>query len=415
MHRLLTILFTAVFLISALIVPAYADPEGEDSAEAEAAVQEPDAYGLTLSARSAILLDARTGSVLYEKNPDERHLIASTTKIMTALVALESGLDLNEVYTIEPEWAGIEGSSMYLEAGDEVSLLGLLYGLLLNSGNDAATAIANIVAGSEAAFADLMNECAQRLDMNDSHFSNPHGLDAEDHYSTAHDMARLMVEAMKNDTFREITHTRYKEIDGFELYFHNKLLNRYEYCISGKTGYTQAAGRTLVTASEKDGVLLVAVTLNAPDDWNDQIAMYEYGFSHYKLNTLCTQGDCFASIAVEGAPESVPVYCANSIVCMTASDCQINEMVYLPASLEQNVTKGCCIGKIEYTVDDRRIGTCFLIAGAYADVEAEVVSTQWNSGFKRSCLRGGLYPDVQLSDTYRMEGLLSTALWHHWG
>ena len=403
MRRLWTIILT-FFMLSALVFPAFAEPEEP----------EPDAYGLTLSAQSAILLDARTGSVLYEKNAEDQRLIASTTKIMTALVALESGQDLDAVYTMTPEWADVEGSSMYFEAGDQISLRGLLYGLMLNSGNDAAAAIAEIVAGSEAAFVDQMNEYAQRLGMNDSHFANPHGLDAEGHYSTAHDMARLMVEAMKNEDFREITATRHVVIDGFELYYHNKLLNLYPYCISGKTGYTKAAGRTLVTASEKDGILLVAVTLGAPDYWNDQIAMYEYGYHHYQVNCLSERGKCFSSVEVNGANTCVPAYCSSTINCLTSDDVEIQQTVYLPDTLECSVEKGACIGKVVYTVDDRTIGTCFLIAGAYADVEREEVSTQWSSDFKNSCLRGGLYPDVQPSSTYRMEGLLSTAMWHHW-
>ena len=243
MRRLLTLSWSGMLvlalLFTALIPVAHAETEGEATSQesVETAETYVDPYGLNISAECAILLDASSGRVLYEKNAEQRHLIASTTKIMTALVVLERAENLDATVTIPEDWMGVEGSSMYLEAGDVVSIRGLLYGLILNSGNDAATVLATTLAGDEATFVEWMNEYAARFGMNDTHFSNPHGLDAEDHYSTAHDMARLMVEAMKNEEFREITHTRYISIDGFELYFHNKLLNMYEYCISGKTGY----------------------------------------------------------------------------------------------------------------------------------------------------------------------------------
>jgi D-alanyl-D-alanine carboxypeptidase len=361
------------------------------------------------------LVDAQSGSVLYEKNAEQRHLIASTTKILTALIVLERAEDLDATVTIPSDWTGVEGSSMYLEAGDVVSIRGLLYGLLLNSGNDAATVLAQTVAGDEATFVEWMNEYAAQIGMADSHFANPHGLDADDHYSTAHDMARLMIEAMKNETFREITHTRYINIDGFELYFHNKLLNRYQYCISGKTGYTVAAGRTLVTESEKDGQLLVAVTLNAPDDWNDQIAMYEYGYANAKRSNLCTAGACLGTVSVEGSQTALPVYAAKTITYLVRDGDRVSWQVCLPDSISQSVHKGAAIGWIEYTVNGQSAGKTDLIAGAYVTAQEEEVSCEWRTEFKRSCLLAGLYPDAQPNGTYRMEGLLSTAYWHNWG
>lgn len=248
MRRLWTISIPVLLLICALlalsVLRVSAEPEQEVAVNTAA-----DPYGLNISAQSAILVDASTGRVLYEKNAEEQRLVASTTKIMTALVVIEQAEDLDATVTVKPEWANVEGSSMYLQEGDVVSLRGLLYGLMLNSGNDAATALACSVGGDEASFVELMNEYAARFGMENTHFSNPHGLDAEDHYSTAHDMARLMIEAMKNPIFREISGKRYVSIDGYELFYHNKLLSKYEYCVSGKTGYTVAAGRTLVTAA----------------------------------------------------------------------------------------------------------------------------------------------------------------------
>ena len=373
-----------------------------------------DPYGLNLSAECAILTDAETGQVLYERNAEQRHLIASTTKIMTALVVLEKAPDLDATVTVQQEWADMEGSSMYLRVGEPVSIRGLLYGLMMNSGNDAATALACAVGGDEATFVGWMNDYAARFGMSDTHFSNPHGLDAEDHYSTAHDMARLMARAMENADFREITRTRHISIDGYELYFHNKLLDRYEYCISGKTGYTVAAGRTLVTASEKDGRLLIAVTLNAPDDWNDQIAMYNYGFDQeYSVSNACTAGET-AECALTGALCSVPLYYLNTVRCDLPAGAVVSRTVYLPAAPVLSVPAGFVIGRVEFSVGDKKMGTGYLVTGDAVNCDGEASDT-WKNDFKNTCLLAGLYPDAQPNGTYRMDGLLSTALLHSWG
>lgn len=418
MRRLMTVscsgLLVLALLFATLIPLAHAENE-EEQGVPEAVETYVDPYGLNISAECAILVDASSGRVLYEKNAEQHHLIASITKIMTALVVLEKAEDLDATVTIPEDWMGVEGSSMYLEAGDVVSIRGLLYGLILNSGNDAATVLATTLAGDEATFVGWMNEYAAKFGMNDTHFANPHGLDAEDHYSTAHDMARLMVEAMKNDTFREISHTRHVVIDGFEMYFHNKLLDRYEYCISGKTGYTQAAGRTLVTASEKDGQLLVAVTLNAPDDWNDQIAMYEYGFNNYPTTCICTEGSCFTTVPLADTGIAVPVYCMDSLSYLIKEGESVDRTVYLPEKFTHSVGKGMVVGRVEYSVAGEPAGTTYLITGAYGDAEGKEVSSCWKNGFKNSCLLAGLYPDGQPNGTYRMDGLLSTAFWHNWG
>lgn len=419
MRRLMTIL-TVFCLVAALTVssafPAFAEEEAEETvAEENPIVYTTDDYGLTLSAECAILIDGETGRVLYERNAEQQHLIASITKIMTAMVALEHTDDLDAMHTIQTEWTGIEGSSMYLVPEESVSMRALLYGLLLASGNDAATAIANIVAGDEATFVEWMNEEAQALGMENTHFANPHGLDADDHYSTAHDMARLMAEAMKNSDFREITHTRYVEIDGHEIYFHNKLLNMYEYCISGKTGYTMAAGRTLVTASEKDGLLLICVTLNARDDWNDQIKIYDFGFQRYTRSDYNEAGEYFDELRLAGSYQEVPVYHAGACTCMHRLDDNVVRTVYLPDELTGTVEKGSVLGEVVYSVEGNTIAISYLVAGAYANTETGEVSDEWKSEFKNSYQLGGLYPDAQPNGTYRMEGLLSTAASHNWG
>lgn len=233
------------------------------------------AEAVEVSATAAVLLDADTGQVLYEKNGDEQMLIASTTKIMTALVVLEqAGLD--DTVTVTRDHMA-EGSSMYLKPGETVRVEELLYGLLLCSGNDAALAVTECAGGLEP-FVALMNEKAAALGMADTHFANPNGLDDEEHYSTARDMAQLARAAVNEPTLLRMASTRQASIGGRTLTNHNKLLGRMEGCLGLKTGYTKAAGRTLVSCAEKDGRRLVAVTLRDGDDWNDHEALYRWGF-----------------------------------------------------------------------------------------------------------------------------------------
>ncbi|ANB61925.1 D-alanyl-D-alanine carboxypeptidase family protein [Anoxybacteroides amylolyticum] len=243
-----------------------------------------------VSAQSAILMEQTSGRVLFEKDAHTKRRIASITKIMTAILAIESG-KLDETVTVSARAVRAEGSSIYLKEGEKIKLRDLVYGLMLRSGNDAAVAIAEHVGGSMEGFVFLMNQKAAEIGMRDTHFANPHGLDdAENHYSTAYDMALLMRYAMHNKTFRKISGTKVYRApnpdENWDRIWRNKnklLTNLYEYCTGGKTGYTKRAKRTLVTSAEKDGLELIAVTLNAPDDWNDHISMYEYGFDHYVL------------------------------------------------------------------------------------------------------------------------------------
>ena len=197
----------------------------------------------TLSASCAILMDQESGRVLYEKNAGERRSIASITKLMTALVAVELHPDLSSTVRVEKEWTGAEGSSMYLKPGEELTLEALLYGLLLSSGNDAALAIAGYCAGDVDAFVAEMNKKAAQLGMNDTHFANPNGLDDPQHYSTAYDMALLARAVLEQEELRIIASTRSISIAGRSLTNHNKLLWRYEGCTGLKTGYTDEAGR----------------------------------------------------------------------------------------------------------------------------------------------------------------------------
>ena len=231
---------------------------------------------IQLSATAAILMDADSGEILYEKDAGRRMRIASTTKIMTALVALDRAR-LTDTITVTAAHM-VEGSSMYLKPGEMVTVEELLYGLMLCSGNDAALALADCCGGLEE-FVQAMNDKAAELGMQDTSFANPNGLDDENHYSTARDMAVLAAYAAQNPTFRRICSTRTATVGSRTMTNHNKLLSQLEGCIGMKTGYTKAAGRTLVSCAQRDGCRLVAVTLCDGNDWADHKSLYEMGFA----------------------------------------------------------------------------------------------------------------------------------------
>ncbi|WP_091494982.1 serine hydrolase [Amphibacillus marinus] len=238
----------------------------------------------SVSADQAILINQETGEILFEKNANQQQLIASITKIMTAIIAIES-TSLSEMVKVPQQATLTEGSSIYLEAGEQIPLEDLIYGLMLRSGNDAAMSIAEHVGESVEGFVFLMNEKAKWLGMDNTHFDNPHGLDSETHYSSAKDMANLMRYAMLDKQFRKITGAKsYRSSTRtYDWVNKNKLLTSYyEDAIGGKTGYTRAAGRTFVSVAERDGIQLIAVTINDPNDWQDHMSLYNWGFD--KLN-----------------------------------------------------------------------------------------------------------------------------------
>src|SRR5690625_655147 len=245
-----------------------------------------------VSAHNAILIDKESGRILYEKNADEQKLIASLTKVMTAIIAIENG-NLEDAVIASNRAIYTTGSSIYLQKEETMTLEDLLYGLMLRSGNDASIAIAEHVGGSVEGFVFLMNEKAKYLGLTNTHFANPHGLDEENHYSSAHDVAKLMQYAMGNETFQQIAGTTSYQSDNrtYKWNNKNKLLSQlYDYCTGGKTGFTKKAGRTLVTSAEKDGLHLIAVTLNASSDWNDHISLYEWGFAKFEPKKLVSKG-----------------------------------------------------------------------------------------------------------------------------
>ncbi|HEY8364313.1 MAG TPA: D-alanyl-D-alanine carboxypeptidase family protein [Haloplasmataceae bacterium] len=250
---------------------------------------------VNVSAECAVLIERQTQRILYSKAAHKQRPVASISKIMTAIIAIENA-HLNDYVTISKEATKQVGSSLYLPEGTQIKLRDLLYGLMLRSGNDAAYAIAEHVFGNVSTFVHYMNEKAKELGMFNSTFENPSGLDEESvNISTAYDMALLTKYAMDNPLFREINNTsRHKAEtkDGMVYLWYNKhrLINHYDYIIGGKTGYTKLAKRTLVSVGKKDNLELIVVTLNSSDDWNDHLRLFDYGFKEYEMVTLLEKG-----------------------------------------------------------------------------------------------------------------------------
>ncbi len=318
----------------------------------------------SLSAKAAVLIDADSGQVLYAKNETARLPMASTTKIMTALCAVELA-DASTVIEVDPAAVGIEGSSVYLYERERLTLAQLLYALLLESANDAATAIAIGLCGSVEAFAEQMNAKARALGLINTHFENPHGLDGETHYTTAHELALIAREALRHPLLQTIFATRKITIplNGTEgvrlLQNHNKMLRYYEGAIGVKTGFTKKSGRCLVSAAERDGLTLIAVTLCAPDDWNDHERMLDAGFEALERVTLCARGGFETLVPVTGGREGYVIVQNASAVSVTlprkrgAMLCTVE----LPRFLYADVAADESIGRLVFRCDVDGDGT----------------------------------------------------------
>lgn len=322
-----------------------------------------------VSAKAAIVMCADNGQVLFARNEKEKLSMASTTKIMTAMLTLEAAQAENREVAITQEMVAVEGSSMGLRAGDVVTLDTLAKGMLLSSGNDAANAAALALAGSREAFAAQMNEKAAQIGMTDTHFVTPSGLDDDNHYTTAYDMALLGAYAMEVPGFQEITSQRSLQVDFINppkkvtLSNHNRLLSMYEGCIGVKTGFTKKSGRCLVSCAQRDGVRLIAVTLGAPDDWNDHQNMLNYGFSQVKSVTFDDSATVLALPLVGGVSGEVAVT-GNAVVKATvgANDVdRIQRVVELPQFEYAPVRKGQLVGKIHYMLDGKKIASSDLV------------------------------------------------------
>lgn len=328
------------------------------------------AEDVSVSAEAAVLMEITSGEIIYARNRNERLPMASTTKIMTALVALENGA-LSTPVTVDAGAVGVEGSSVYLASGEVLTLEDLLYSLMLESANDAAAAIAYAIGGDIPGFAAMMNEKAAALGLRDTHFTNPHGLDDPEHYTTAADLARLTAYALSNPDFARIVSTYRHTIpmqdgDGVRvLVNHNRLLKQCADVIGVKTGFTRKSGRCLVSAAKQNGVELVAVTLNAPDDWRDHRAMLDYGFTRFSEVTLAEKGTFVCEIPCVGAADGFVAICNTDALSAVLRDHPtVTHVIEAPHIVFAPVHAGDSLGLVRFFANGNEIGSLPLVACA---------------------------------------------------
>ncbi|WP_099204305.1 D-alanyl-D-alanine carboxypeptidase family protein [Scatolibacter rhodanostii] len=341
----------------------------------------------TVSAQAALLFEPTSGSVLFEQSADKQLPMASTTKIMTALLAVEyAEANQNPIVTITEEMVAVEGSSMGLRAGYQLSVLDIAGGMMMSSGNDAANSLALFIGKTKENFANLMNDRAATIGMKNTHFVTPSGLDDEQHYTTAYDMALLGAEAMNNATFFSIVSSSALKVNFAEpqqtirYQNHNKLLKMYDNCLGIKTGYTKKSGRCLVSAAKKDGVMLIAVTLNAPNDWNDHSSLFDYGFSQvepvsFDETTFRTQ------IPVIGGTDEILWVSGGTLATALPKDSTstLNKVICLPKFVYAPVEAGDQVGSIEYYKGEQKVASVPILADtsvAYAEKQ-----TLWQKWF----------------------------------
>ena len=331
-----------------------------------------------LSAQCAVLYYPDADMILFEKNAHTQRSMASTTKIMTSLIALEECTP-DAVVTVTPEMINVEGTSSSLRAGDKIKLSDLVYCMMLESGNDAANAAALYLSENFEDFAGMMNNRASEIGMKNTSFVTPSGLDDENHYTTAYDMALLAAEALENREFYSVSSAVSKKISfvtpekSKTMYNHNKLLTSYDGCIGLKTGFTKKSGRCLVSAAERNGIRLIAVTLNAGDDWNDHRKLLDYGFSCIKSCKADTSFGGFAVRVVGGNAESVGIKADETFLGIPeAENGEVTRKIYLPKFLYAPVTENDVVGYAEYSIGGKIIKTITLTASENAVVTENI-------------------------------------------
>ena len=327
------------------------------------------------SATSAILIDSRSGEVLYEHNADEKRNIASTTKILTALVAL-SRCGCDDVVDIKQEYTGIEGSSMYLKPGEKLTVRELLYGLLMSSGNDAAVALACHTAGTIDQFAKMMNDQAAALGCRNSNFKNPNGLDEEGHYSTARDLAKITACAMKSEVFCEIVSTKTAVVAGRSLVNHNKLLWDYTGAVGVKTGYTKSSGRSLVSCAERDGMRLICVTLSDPNDWDDHAALYDWAFNCYTCVEI-KKADSSEVPVISGVSGAVQIHPAEDFYAVARKADSVKVSMELPHFVYAPVRAGDTAGYATVVKNGEPMARIPLVYAAGVELDKNIPLTRW--------------------------------------
>ena len=334
-----------------------------------------------VSARSAILMDAQTGRVLYVKNADQRSLIASTTKIMTALLVCEQCNVLDRM-RIPRQAVGIEGSSMYLKEGEVLTIQDLLYGLMLHSGNDAAVALAIYCGGTMEGFVELMNDKARLLGLDNTHFVNPNGLDHPEHYSTARDLAVLAAYAMENPVFAHTVSTKVMTVGQRSMRNHNKLLWSVEGADGIKTGFTKKAGRILVSSASRDGRRLIAVTIHDPNDWQDHKVLLEEGFEHYAVRQIVADGQQLGTVEiVSGAERSVPILAAENFSYAMAAGEQVVIVLPEPGFTYAPIAAGGEAGFAKICIGTKTVGKVAVVYGQTVELEPEEKRRFWDGLF----------------------------------
>ncbi len=338
---------------------------------------------VSTSAKAAVLINADTLEVIYSENANTKLPMASTTKIMTGLLLCEYGNFDTEI-TVTAEMVAVEGSSMGLLAGDKVTLHDLLYGLMLASGNDAANVIAYIIGGTVDGFVKLMNQKAKEIGLKNTNFVTPSGLDSAEHYTTAYDLALLTAYALCNEDFAAAVSTKSATLNYGNppyrrtLTNHNKLLKLYDDAIGVKTGYTSKSGRCLVSAAERDGMKIIAVTLCDPDDWNDHISLLDYGFSSLEKVEILPDEDTYTVPVISGAKFETKIeiepYSAYFL-----DDADIEVTVNLPKFLYAPITAGEKIGNVIYKKSGKVIAENDILA--VEDIALAVIKTDIKTKF----------------------------------
>lgn len=329
-----------------------------------------------LSAKSAALYIPESNEFIYEKSASTRMPMASTTKIMTAIIAAEY-TNPSDTVIIDARAVGTEGSSAYLKAGEAVTMEELLYALLLQSANDAAAAIAYHISGTIEDFASLMNEKAKSLSLSDTHFTNPHGLDNEEHYTTARELAIIARSALEIDILRTAFKTykrTFKNGERCRTYVnHNKLLKLYDGALGVKTGFTKKSGRCLVGAAERDGLLLITVTLDAPSDWNDHEKMLDFGFDNYEKLTLAAAGELrYERFVFNSLGEKLTLTNRDELTLIRRkTDGEIKALPKLPCFVYAPLDENTVLGKVIFTENDKYIGEINLYPEKEITVEKE--------------------------------------------
>lgn len=319
------------------------------------------AFAMADNADCACLINGVTGEVIFSKDMDTQHAMASTTKIMTAIIAIES-CDMEEEVTVSHNAAYQEGSAAYVREGNIIKMRDLLYGLMLNSGNDAAVAIAEHISGSSEAFAELMNKKAELLGLTNTHFMNPNGLDDPEHYTTAHELAIIAAYAMKNQDFREIVGTstyHFQPLNTDETLYcsnHNKMLKSYEGSTGIKTGYTKATGRCLVSSAKRDGMEFIAVTLGDPNDWDDHREMLDYAFSKYYPKQVVREGMTVKIAEINGKKHSMIAKEDFTVPLQEYGKTEIEVVTHMAKNLTAPINADEKVGYLDILCDGNSVG-----------------------------------------------------------